>query len=66
MRDSTGINGVNRYTFEIVPTARFAEVAFLKRLADVNLKSVALKETYNGVRIFYRDNYVIPIDVDQP
>jgi len=64
MRHCSGINRINRFSLIVVRTARFAEVTFLERLADVNLKSIALKIIHNCVRILYRDNNVVPIDID--
>jgi hypothetical protein len=57
-----GVNGVNRNTVPEVPSARFPKVAFLEGLADINLKEITLKATYNCVRILHGDNQVVPVD----
>jgi hypothetical protein len=66
MRDCSGIDRVNRNALIEIRTARFPKVSLRERLADVNLKSVALKVAHDHVRVFYGDNNVVSIDVDLP
>jgi hypothetical protein len=64
MRYLSSVNGINRYAFIEIRTARFPKETFLKGLADINLKSIALEVSHDDVRVFYRDNNVVPIDID--
>jgi hypothetical protein len=60
----TGVDGINRLAFKVVPTARLSKITLRERLADVNLEKKALKGLHDGVRILHGDNDIIPIDVD--
>jgi len=61
----TSIYRINRYAHKEIPTARLSKMRIFERLVDVHLKSIALKVSYDNVRVFNRDNNIIPVNIDQ-